>query len=123
MANAVLTLNVTDHWTDGKRIHVIGNITNNGGNYATGGLSLSLANPLIKGTYLLAATVFAKNALYFLTDPSGAFVEDDDSEGPFGALANSLLLWAYSVPGTQQTNATALVDSKIKFHGTYSKLI
>lgn len=123
MANAVLALNVTDHWTDGRRIHVIGNITNNGGNYASGGLSLSLANPLIKGSYLLAAHVFAKNSLYFITDANGVFPEDEDAEGPFGAPANNLLLWSYTVPGTQQTNATGMLDAKVKFHGTYSKLI
>jgi hypothetical protein len=122
MANAKLTLNVTDHWTDGKRVHVIGFITNDGGNYAVGGLALSLANPLIKGSYLLHASVFAKAALYYITDVNGAFPEDDDTLGVGGAIASNLLLWGYSVPGTQLAVAV-LPDTKIKFYGIYSKLI
>ena len=38
---------VTNHWTDGKRIHVIGTITASG-NYTTGGDTVSLALPQIK---------------------------------------------------------------------------
>jgi hypothetical protein len=122
MANANLTLNVKDHWDDGKRIHVIGNITNDGGNYAAGGLTLSLAAGVIKGSYVLHAYAFAKNALYFITDANGNFPEDEDANGVGGALESSMLLWAYSVPGTQ-LGTTALPDSKVKIYAIYSKLI
>lgn len=122
MANAVLTLNVQDHWTDGKRIHVIGYITNDGGNYAAGGLSLSVASDLIKGSYLLHAEAFAKDALYFITNTSGNFPEDQDQNGLTGVLASSVLLWAYSVPGTQ-LGTVAIPDAKVKFYGIYSKLV
>ncbi len=122
MANAVLTFNVADHWTDGKRIHVIGWITNNGGNYAAGGLTFSLASDLIKGTYLLHASVFAKNALYFITDVNGNFPNDQDGNGLTGVSANAVLLWAYSVPGTQ-LGTVAIPDAKVKFYGIFSKLV
>lgn len=42
-----LQFNLTDHWTDGKRIHVIGNIVASG-NYIAGGDTLSLVNTEIK---------------------------------------------------------------------------
>jgi hypothetical protein len=122
MANANLTLNVADHWDDGKRIHVIGYITNDGGNYAAGGLTLSLAAGVIKGSYLLHAEVFAKNALYFITDVNGNFPEDQDTNGVGGTLASSVLLWAYSVPGTQ-LGTVAVPDAKVKIYAIYSKLI
>jgi hypothetical protein len=122
MANAILTLNVTDHWDDGKRIHVIGYITNNGGNYAAGGLAFSLANEVIKGSLILHAEVFAKNSLYFVTDANGNFPEDQDSNGIKGTAANAVLLWAYSVPGTQ-LGTVAVPDAKVKFYGIYSKLV
>jgi len=41
------TLTVTDHWTDGKRIHIIGTIATSG-NYATGGVALALNDFKIK---------------------------------------------------------------------------
>lgn len=41
-----LSITVLDHWTDGKRIHVIGSVNVNGsGDYVSGGLALPLIDP------------------------------------------------------------------------------
>ena len=42
-----LTLSITDHWSDGKRLHVVGTLTASS-NYPAGGEALPLNNPLIK---------------------------------------------------------------------------
>ena len=42
-----LTLNVTDHWSDGKRIHVVGTLIP-AGNYVAGGDNIPFNNPVIK---------------------------------------------------------------------------
>ena len=42
-----LTLNITDHWSDTKRLHVIGNLVASG-NYVAGGDIIPFNNPLIK---------------------------------------------------------------------------
>ena len=42
-----LALTITDHWEDGKRVHVTGTLTG-GGTYATGGDTVPFNNPLIK---------------------------------------------------------------------------
>lgn len=44
-----LALTVTDHWTDGKRIHVVGTIVASG-NYSTGGDTISFVNNDIRST-------------------------------------------------------------------------
>ena len=42
-----LTVNIVDHWSDGKRIHVTGSLVPSG-NYTTGGDTIPFNNPLIK---------------------------------------------------------------------------
>jgi hypothetical protein len=42
-----LTLTITDHWSDTKRIHVVGTLTASG-NYPAGGDVIPVNNPLIK---------------------------------------------------------------------------
>jgi hypothetical protein len=42
-----LTLSISDHWSDGKRIHVTGTLTASG-NYPAGGDVIPFGNPLIK---------------------------------------------------------------------------
>ncbi|SRR6266702_1279031 len=42
-----LTLTVTQHWDDGKRLHVIGTVAATG-NYVTGGVALDLSDFKIK---------------------------------------------------------------------------
>jgi hypothetical protein len=44
-----LTLNVIDHWSDGKRIHVTGTLTPSG-TYPTGGDTIPFGNQIIKSS-------------------------------------------------------------------------
>lgn len=44
MADAVATLTVTQSWTDGKRLHVVGKLSISPDDYTTGGIALSLIN-------------------------------------------------------------------------------
>jgi pyruvate dehydrogenase complex dehydrogenase (E1) component len=118
MADAKLTLNVTDHWTDGKRVHVIGYITNDGGNYKNNGLPINMANDLIKGQYILHAELHGKGALYIIQGAGAVYPEQVSG----GSLLQTLTLLGYSVPGTQLTVA-AIPDANIPFYGIFSKLI
>ena len=46
---SLATLTVTDHWTDGKRIHVVGTLAFTG-NYVQGGYPLNLSSDQIKSS-------------------------------------------------------------------------
>lgn len=119
MADAVLTFNVVDHWDDGKRIHVIGNITNDGGNYNTSGLSLNLSNDLIKGTMLLHAEIYDPNGVVLLgfVVSSGVAIPEESAGG---IPAKSLLLLLYKATAT---TLTATTFGTLGFYGIFSKLI
>lgn len=71
-----LTLTVTDHWQDGKRIHVVGTIVA-AGNYTTAGVTLSFADTKIKSSSIPEVVLIAgANGLYIYRYQPGTGIAD-----------------------------------------------
>lgn len=109
----MITVNISDHWSDGKRIHVVGTLTPSG-NYVTGGDSLNFGLPLIKSN---------SAPTHVDADGLGAY-----SYAPVlgTTINNGKLKFITSTTGTELAAgaypANALGDI-IQFHGIFYKFI
>lgn len=106
-----LTVTVTDHWSDTKRIHVIGTLAV-AGNYATGGDTLNFATYKIKSSKVPTYLSFNMLSKYLPRFVYGT------------TIANGKLLFIVPDTGLELAAAAypaALLADAIEFYGIFKK--
>ena len=111
-----LALKVTDHWSDQKRVHVIGTLTASG-SYPTGGDTVPLTDPLIKSN---------TSPVWFQAQGQGGY----NYVGLPGALNSTpatAKLQAFADAGGTEVPAGAypagITSNPIKFYAIFPKFI
>lgn len=107
-----LAVTITDHWTDGKRIHVIGSIVASG-NYVANGDTLNLASTEIKSASL-PEFVMVKGVSGYTYDYVAGTTQANGKLKSYSAYATELAAGAYPAGNTGDT---------IKFYAIFPKFI
>src|SRR5271169_1184865 len=129
------TLTVTQSWTDGKRLHVIGNLLISSGNYVVGGIPLSLLTLGINSlTIPTIQPVVVSDIVglggYYGYDPTGNLYDYRYVPAPFNPSPqspNSFLgqgLLRIFLAGVELTAAPIPADvlsDTIQFYGIFQK--
>ena len=120
MATATLTLTVTDHWSDGKRIHVIGQISIGAGDYVAGGLTLNFQSDLIKSNAVPTFVTILGQTYY-----TGSVAEDWLFRYVNGTTIANGKVAIFTVPQTEISGAinASLVAEKIVVYAVFPKFI
>lgn len=120
-----VTLKVNQSWTDGKRLHIVGNLTFTG-NYATGGINLNL---LVDGIFssqpIVHSDVVGKGGAYgndlgtlydyrYVAAPYSNTINQQLSQGLLRIFSGGTELSAGAIP-------SGVLNDTVFFYGIFQK--